>query len=133
MFVIRLFKHIMQRSIFHNLFVLYKIREKLYDSHIFCSLKICELYNLFHIFCNSYINESDELCIKNNRMRKLKQSVSILFFGMILVGMTSCEVGLRTTNGRHRGWFQNRHRDAVIIIEKKDNHHHSNDNDNERH
>jgi hypothetical protein len=62
-------------------------------------------------------------------MRKLRQSVSILFVGMILVGMTSCAVGLRTDNGRHRGWFHNRHRDAVIIIDKDEHHRPSNDND----
>ncbi|MEI6755104.1 MAG: hypothetical protein WCK78_18325 [Paludibacter sp.] len=55
-------------------------------------------------------------------MKKLMKSVSLLCIGMIVVGMTSCAVGLRTDNGRHRGWFQNRHRDDVIIIDK-DVHH----------
>ena len=62
-------------------------------------------------------------------MKKLKESVSVLFIGMILVGMTSCAVGLRTDNGRHHGWFHNHHRDAVIVIDKKDHQHRSNDND----
>ena len=66
-------------------------------------------------------------------MKKLKQSATILFLGMILVGMTSCEIGLRTDNGRHRGWFHNHHRDAVIIIDKDDHRRHSNDNDNDSH
>jgi hypothetical protein len=57
------------------------------------------------------------------------KSISILCIGMTLVGMTSCAVGLRTDNGRHRGWFQNRHHDAVIIIDKNDHHRRSNDND----
>ncbi len=66
-------------------------------------------------------------------MKKQIKSVTILVIVMILFGITSCAVGLRTDNGRHRGWFHNRHRDAVIIIDKeidKDNHHrHSDESD----
>ena len=66
-------------------------------------------------------------------MKKQMKSVTILVIGMILVGVTSCEVGLRTSNNRHRGWFQHRHRDAIIVIDKeidKDNHHrHSDESD----
>ena len=51
-------------------------------------------------------------------MRKLMKNASFLVVGMILVGMTSCTVGLRTDNGRHRGWFHKHHRDAVIVIDK---------------
>jgi len=69
-------------------------------------------------------------------MKKLRTIVTILFLALMLGGMTSCEVGLRTDNGRHRGW-NHRHenhdnrenRGKVIIIEKhdrdnrSDNHH----------
>ena len=68
-------------------------------------------------------------------MRKLKQNASILCIGMILIGMTSCAVGLRTDNGRHRGWFHNHHRDAVIVIDKeidRDNHHRHSDGSERR-
>jgi len=57
-------------------------------------------------------------------MKKLKTIVTILFLALMLGGMTSCEVGLRTDHGRHRGWnhkHENReNRGKVIIIEKHD-------------
>jgi len=57
-------------------------------------------------------------------MKKLRTIVTIFFLSLILVGMTSCEVGLRTEGRRHRvsqRHERNENRGKVIIIEK-DNH-----------
>lgn len=48
----------------------------------------------------------------------------------MLGGMTSCEVGLRTDNGRHRGWnHRHENRAKVIVIDKHDNHDRDNRSD----
>lgn len=64
-------------------------------------------------------------------MKKLRTIVSIFFISMMLIGMTSCEVGLRTDNRRHRGWFHkhenHEERGRVIVIEKHDGDHRSDD------
>ena len=64
-------------------------------------------------------------------MKKLRTIVTILFLALMLGGMTSCEVGLRTDNGRHRGWNRNHenheNRGKVIVIEKHDRDHRSDD------
>ncbi len=67
-------------------------------------------------------------------MKKLRTIVSILFLSIILGGMTSCEVGLRTDNGRHRGEYHrnrdnhhdrdNHHKKGTVIIIDKDYQHH---------
>jgi len=36
-------------------------------------------------------------------MKKLRTIVTILFLSLILCGMTSCEAGRHTDNGRHKG------------------------------
>ena len=59
-------------------------------------------------------------------MKKLKIILTILFLSVILYGMTSCEVGRHTDEGRHR-----RHNgDAVIMIDKD---HHSDDHSDDHH
>jgi hypothetical protein len=62
--------------------------------------------------------------LKIYKMKKLRTIVSILFLSMILLGMTSCEVGLRIDNGRHRGWFHknenNHHRRGTVLIINQD-------------
>jgi hypothetical protein len=59
-------------------------------------------------------------------MKTLKTILTILFLSVILFGMTSCEVGRHTDEGRHR-----RHnRDAVIVIDKD---HHSDDHHSDDH
>ena len=61
-------------------------------------------------------------------MKKLRSIVTILFLSMMLVGMTSCEVGMRTDNGRHRrGYHRQEERGKVIVIEKHDDDHRSDD------
>jgi len=55
-------------------------------------------------------------------MKKIRTIVAILFLSLIAGGMTSCEVGMHTDNGRHRGWNHkhddDRHdRGGVIIVE----------------
>ena len=57
-------------------------------------------------------------------MKKLRTIVTIFFLTLIFVGMTSCEVGLRTEGRRHRvsqRHERNENRGKVIVIEK-DNH-----------
>ena len=58
-------------------------------------------------------------------MKKLRSIVTILFFALLLGGMTSCMVRAHTDNGRHRGWFQkhenNRHRTKAVIVVGSDN------------
>lgn len=53
-------------------------------------------------------------------MKKLRSIVTILFFALLLGGMTSCMVRAHTDNGRHRGWFQkhdnNHHRTKAVIV-----------------
>jgi len=61
-------------------------------------------------------------------MKKLRTIVTILFLSLILCGMTSCEVGRHTDNGRHRGWFnkhENNHqkRGNVLIIDHNNREH----------
>ena len=60
-------------------------------------------------------------------MKKLRSIVTILFLSLILAGMTSCEVGLRTDNGRHRRQFRERDNRAKVIIIEKDRGHRSDD------
>ena len=63
-------------------------------------------------------------------MKKLRNIVTILFLALMLGGMTSCEVGLRTDNGRHRGWnHRHENRAKVIVIDKHDNHDRDNRSD----
>lgn len=61
-------------------------------------------------------------------MKKLRTIVSILLLSMILCGMTSCEVGLRTNDGRHRGWFHknenNHHQKGSVLIINQDHQDH---------
>lgn len=78
--------------------------------------------------------ELKDLCIKNTTdMKKLRSIITISFLLLIMGGMTSCEVGRHTDNGRHRGWFQRHDNDehrrgAVIVIEKNKHDHRSDDN-----
>jgi hypothetical protein len=59
-------------------------------------------------------------------MKTLKTILTILFLSVILYGLTSCEVGRRSGEGRHH-----RHdRDAVITIDKE---HHSDDHHSDDH
>ena len=99
---------------------------------VFCNsinLRTCECCNFFHELCNAFRFEKYELCInKNSNMKKLRTIVTIFFLSLILAGMTSCEVGLRTEGRRHRvSQRHERHenRGKVIIIEKEN--HRSND------
>lgn len=59
-------------------------------------------------------------------MKKLRSMLTVLFFALLLGGMTSCTVTSHTNNGRHRGWFQkhdnHRHRTKAVIIVGDDNH-----------
>lgn len=68
-------------------------------------------------------------------MKKLRTIVTILFLSMILGGMTSCEVGRRTDNGRHRGWGQkhdnDEHRRGAVIVIEKDKRDHRSDDDHD--
>jgi len=58
-------------------------------------------------------------------MKKLRSIITILFFALLMGGMTSCMVRAHTDNGRHRGWFQkhenNRHRTKAVIVVGSDN------------
>jgi len=61
-------------------------------------------------------------------MKKLRSILTILFLSLILCGMTSCEVGRHTDNGRHRGSFnkhENNHqkRGNVLIIDHNNREH----------
>jgi len=58
-------------------------------------------------------------------MKKLRYLVTILFFAMILGGMSSCVVRHHhSDNGRHRGWYQRHHqvrphqRTKVVIFKE---------------
>jgi LDH2 family malate/lactate/ureidoglycolate dehydrogenase len=64
-------------------------------------------------------------------MKKLRTILTILFLSVILCGLTSCEVGRHTGEGRHR-----RHNgDAVIVIDKdhQNGDHHNDDHHNDDH
>jgi hypothetical protein len=85
--------------------------------------QICESCNLFSKLCNIFTPELNDLCIKIDDMKKLRTIATIMFLSLILCGMTSCEVGRHTDNGRHRGWFHKHEdnrprRDAVIIFDQ---------------
>jgi hypothetical protein len=70
-------------------------------------------------------------------MKKIRTIVAILFISLMAVGMTSCEVGRHTDDGRHRGLkHDEEHRDGdhhdrggVIIVDpvRRDNDHHDHD------
>lgn len=65
-------------------------------------------------------------------MKKLRSIVTILFLSLILGGMTSCEVGLRTDNGRQHRRLFHRHDDRakVIVIDKDRDHRSDEHHDN---
>jgi hypothetical protein len=64
-------------------------------------------------------------------MKKLRGIGLILFLSLILGSMTSCYVGMRTDNGRHRSWFhkhepREHRKHAVVIIGSEKRVRHSN-------
>lgn len=56
-------------------------------------------------------------------MKKLKKSTFLVLMIAIIVGFSSCLVGLRHDNGRHRGYSKNTHLYHKKVYKPKHNKH----------
>ena len=67
------------------------------------------------------------LNLTNNQkgMKRLRTSIKILFFSMLMVSLTSCVVRAHTDTGIRRGWFHRHHviqpKRTTVIVYDNDN------------